>query len=273
METRLNKYLSESGVASRRGADRLVEEGRVTINGRAAVIGDKVRDGDTVAVDGKAVRPPEEDIILAYNKPRGVTCTEDRTDPSNIIDRIRYPVRIHTVGRLDKDSEGLILLTNNGDLANRIMRSKGEHEKEYIVTVDRDVTEEFIEAMSGNVPIIMMDGEVRITKKSRVRRIDDRSFGIVLRQGLNRQIRRMCDTFGYKVRKLVRIRVMNIELGDLEVGKYRSITAEEREELMRRLGLRWLCAGSSDPTSPPFWRSPAPNWAMITSPPRISNSA
>lgn len=238
METRLNRYLSECGASSRRGADRLVEEGRVRINGRVAVLGDKVSDGDAVEVDGKPVRPPEKDILLAFNKPRGITCTEDRSDPTNIVDYLRYPTRVHTVGRLDKDSEGLILLTNNGELANRVMRSKGEHEKEYVVTVDKEVTDKFLKAMSKGVPIVMADGEVRVTKKCEVTRVDDHTFRIVLRQGLNRQIRRMCESFDMKVKKLVRVRVMNIELGDLPAGRYRDLTDGERKELLEKLGLR-----------------------------------
>jgi 23S rRNA pseudouridine2604 synthase len=184
-------------------------------------------------VDGTEITPVTEDIMLVFNKPRGVTCTADRSDPSNVIDYIGYPKRIYTIGRLDKDSEGLLLLTNNGDLANEIMRSRAEHEKEYIVTVDRPITDEFIEGMSNGVPIL--DG--RITKKCEVRRIDSKRFRIVLRQGLNRQIRRMCEYFGYDVRRLVRVRIINIELGDLPQGRYRDMTSEERKELMRRLGL------------------------------------
>ena len=230
--TRLNKFIAESGAASRRGADRLVEEGRVTINGRAAVLGDKVFEGDEVRVDGKLATKRPTDIILAFNKPRGITCTADSGTGDNIIGFIGYPERIFTVGRLDRDSEGLILLTNNGELANQIMRSRGEHEKEYVVTVDRKITDDFIEGMSNGVPILG-----RVTKKCSVRQTGPKEFRIVLRQGLNRQIRRMCGHFGYTVTKLVRVRVMNIELGDLPVGKYRDLTEEERATLMKDLGL------------------------------------
>lgn len=230
--TRLNKFIAESGAASRRGADRLVEEGRVTINGRTAVLGDKVFEGDEVRVDGKLATKRPIDIILAFNKPRGITCTADAGTGDNIIDFIGYPERIFTVGRLDRDSEGLILLTNNGELANQIMRSRGEHEKEYVVTVDRKITDDFIEGMSNGVPILG-----RVTKKCSVRQTGPKEFRIVLRQGLNRQIRRMCGHFGYTVTKLVRVRVMNIELGDLPVGKYRDLTEEERATLMKDLGL------------------------------------
>ncbi len=231
--TRLNKFISEAGVASRRAADRMIEEGRVSINGRKAVVGDRVFDGDNVSVDGKPIEREEEDIILAFHKPRGITCTSNPEDEDNVIDYIGYPKRIYSVGRLDKDSEGLLLMTNNGELANQIMRSRSEHEKEYIVTVDKPVTKEFIKGMSNGVPIL--DG--RITKKCVVEKIGDDQFRIILKQGLNRQIRRMCEYFGYDVRRLVRIRVMNIELGDMKVGRYRNITKAEREELFRELGL------------------------------------
>ncbi len=225
---RLNKFISESGVSSRRGADRLIEEGRVSINGRVAVVGDKVCDGDDVRVDGEPISRSTSDIIIAFNKPRGITCTADAGDPDNIIDFIGYPERIYTIGRLDKDSEGLIILTNNGELANAVMRSRGEHEKEYVVTVDHDITERFIRDMSNGVKILG-----RITKRCKVTRVDDRTFRIVLRQGLNRQIRRMCGKLGYTVMRLQRVRVMNVELGDLPVGEYRDLTKEERDEICR----------------------------------------
>ena len=229
---RLNKFISESGAASRRAADRLVEEGRVTVNGRVAVLGDKVSEGDVVALDGKVLGRKQKDIILAFNKPRGITCTSSPDDPDNVIDFIGYPERIYSVGRLDKDSEGLLLMTNNGDLANSIMRSRAEHEKEYIVSVDRKVTDEFVRGMSSGVHILG-----RVTKRCLVERTGDKEFRIVLRQGLNRQIRRMCGHFGYTVFRLRRIRVMNVELGDLPVGKYRDLTDEERDELFRQLGM------------------------------------
>ena len=231
--TRLNKYISEAGVASRRAADRLIEEGRVTLNGRAAVVGDKVMEGDVVAVDGKQLKKEEEDIILAFNKPRGITCTSNPDDKDNVIDFINYPKRIYSVGRLDKESQGLLLMTNNGELANRIMRSRGEHEKEYIVRVNRPFDDKFIRGMANGVPIF----EDRVTKRCFVERISDDEFRIILKQGLNRQIRRMCEYFGYDVVRLERIRVMNIELGKLKEGCYRNITKQEREELFRLLGL------------------------------------
>lgn len=231
--TRLNKFISEAGVASRRAADRMVEEGRVSINGRTAVVGDKVFDGDTVEVDGKPVTKVEEDIILAFHKPRGIVCTSNPEDKDNVIDFINYPKRIYSIGRLDKDSEGLLLMTNNGELANQVMRSRGEHEKEYIVTVDRPIDKEFVRAMSNGVPIL----EDRITKKCFVEKTGEREFRIILKQGLNRQIRRMCEYFGYDVKRLVRVRVMNVELGDLKAGRYRDLSKKEREELFRQLGL------------------------------------
>jgi len=231
--TRLNKYISEAGVASRRAADRLIEEGRVTINGKPAVVGDRVYEDDIVSVDGKRISKEEEDIILAFNKPRGITCTSNPEDKDNVIDFIGYPKRIYSIGRLDKDSQGLLLMTNNGELANQVMRSRGEHEKEYIVRVDRPVTKEFIKGMSNGVPIL----DDRITKKCLVEKIDEDTFRIVLKQGLNRQIRRMCEYFGYEVLELKRVRVMNIQLGKLKEGRYRDITKAEREELFRQLGL------------------------------------
>ena len=230
---RLNKFISEAGVASRRAADRMIEDGRVTINGRRAVLGDRIMDGDKVAVDGKLISKVEEDIILAFHKPRGITCTSNLDDPDNIIDFIGYPKRIYSIGRLDKDSEGLILMTNNGELANSIMRSRGEHEKEYIVTVNRSITPEFIKGMSNGVPIL--DG--KITKRCFVEQLTDREFRIILKQGLNRQIRRMCEHFGYDVTRLVRIRVMNIRLGKLKEGRYRDLSKDERNELFLELGL------------------------------------
>lgn len=225
---RLNRFISEAGVASRRAADRMVEDGRVTINGRIAVLGDKVLDGDVVTVDGKPVSRKSADIVIAFNKPRGITCTSSPDDPDNVIGYIGYPERIYSIGRLDKDSEGLLLLTNNGDLANAVMRSRGEHEKEYVVTVDHDITDRFVRRMSEGVEILG-----RRTKRCEVEKLSDREFRIVLRQGLNRQIRRMCGSLGYTVVRLVRVRIMNIGLGDLPSGRYRDLTEEERSELCR----------------------------------------
>ncbi|MDR1404668.1 MAG: pseudouridine synthase [Candidatus Methanoplasma sp.] len=232
---RLNKFLSEAGVASRRGSDRIITEGRVTIDGRTAVLGDKViSPGNIVCVDGKEIKRIEEDVILAFYKPVGITSTSDHNDESNVVDFIGYPKRIFSIGRLDRDSEGLMLMTNNGDLADRIMRSRNEHEKEYIVRVNKDITKEFIREMSGGV--LLDDG--RLTKRCFVEASGPREFRIILRQGLNRQIRRMCEQFGYDVRNLKRVRVVNILLGDLKEGRYRDITKKEREELYTQLGLK-----------------------------------
>jgi 23S rRNA pseudouridine2604 synthase len=228
---RLNRFISEAGVASRRGSDRLIGEGRVTIDGRVAVLGDKVLPGMVVCVDGKSVSIEKEDIVLAFYKPVGVTCTSNSEDRDNVIDYIGYPKRIYSIGRLDKDSEGLILMTNNGDLANMVMRSRYEHEKEYIVTVDKDITPEFLGGMSSGVH--MTDG--RVTKECLVEMTGPREFKMVLRQGLNRQIRRMCEHFGYEVVKLLRVRVMNIKLGNLKPGKYRDISKQERQALYEEL--------------------------------------
>jgi 23S rRNA pseudouridine2604 synthase len=231
---RINKFLSEAGVASRRGSDRIVEEGRATVDGRVAVLGDKVFPENKVFVDGKEVKRVKEDIILAFYKPEGITSTSSPTDQDNVIDFIGYPKRIFSIGRLDKDSEGLLLMTNNGDLADRIMRSKNEHEKEYIVRVDRNITKEFIEKMCSGV--VLDDG--RVTKRCEAETMGPREFRIVLKQGLYRQIRRMCSQLGYEVRSLKRIRVVNITLGDLKEGRYRDISKMEREELYRQLGLK-----------------------------------
>jgi len=231
---RINKFLSEAGVASRRGSDKIIEERRAAIDGKVAVLGDKVFPGNKVFVDGKEVKRVTEDIILAFYKPEGITSTSSPNDENNVIDYIGYPKRIFSIGRLDKDSEGLLLMTNNGDLADKIMRSKNEHEKEYIVRVDKPVTKEFIEKMSSGV--ILDDG--RLTKRCEVERLSQKEFRIVMRQGLFRQIRRMCSQLGYEVKHLKRIRVVNITLGDLKEGRYRDITKMEREELYRQLGLK-----------------------------------
>ena len=191
METefiRINKFLSEAGVCSRRGADRLVEEGRVTIDGKVAVLGDQILPGQKVLVDGREVQREDEKILLAFHKPKGIVCTAEKREKNNIIDYLHYPKRIYPVGRLDKDSEGLILLTNDGELGNEILRARNFHEKEYIVTVNRPVTDEFLRGMAGGIPILDT-----ITRKCKVEKLDKRKFRIVLTQGLNRQIRRMCE--------------------------------------------------------------------------------
>lgn len=226
-EIRINKYLSEMGFCSRRAADKLIEQRRVTINGKVPEMGTKVTPDDVVMVDGKPVQNTNESFdYIAFNKPIGIVCTTDtRVEKDNIIDYINYPKRIFPIGRLDKPSEGLILLTSDGDIVNKILRSGNNHEKEYIVTVNRPVTADFIQKMSNGVPILDT-----ITKKCKVKAIDKFSFNIILTQGLNRQIRRMCEHLGYEVRKLKRIRIMNIHL-DMPVGKWRKLTAEEMNQL------------------------------------------
>lgn len=228
---RLNKYLSEAGVCSRRAADEHIEKGHVQINGEPAVMGQKVMPGDKVWFMGKPVRQKDKTVILAYNKPTGLTCTAAKSDPDNIFDHIDYPIRLQYVGRLDKDSQGLLLLTNDGDLSNAIQKSINNHEKEYRVRVNKTVTEDFLRKMSEGVPILDT-----VTKKCRVRKIDDRSFMIVLTQGLNRQIRRMCDCLGYRVVNLKRVRVCNIRLGNMRPGELRELTSEEERELRRIVG-------------------------------------
>ncbi len=224
---RLNKYLSEVGYCSRREADRLIEAGRVTINGKVPEMGTKVTPTDEVHVDGELITNTKEAFTyLAFNKPVGIVCTTDtRVEKDNIIDYINYHKRIFPIGRLDKPSEGLILLTDDGDIVNKILRASNNHEKEYIVTVDKPISQTFIERMSGGVPILDT-----VTKKCSVKKIDRFTFKIILTQGLNRQIRRMCDYLGYDVKTLKRVRIMNISL-DVPLGKHRELTKEEFKEL------------------------------------------
>lgn len=231
METRINKFLSESGYCSRRAADRLIEEGRVTINGKVPEMGTKVQPGDQVEVDGKAINKIEEEFVyIALNKPVGIVCTTDtKREPDNIVDFLNYPKRIFPIGRLDKPSEGLILLTNDGDIVNKILRARNNHEKEYIVTVDKPITKSFIQKMSSGVPILDT-----ITRECVVEPIDDRTFRIILTQGLNRQIRRMCEHFGYEVIRLKRIRIMNIQL-DTPEGEWRYLSKKEMDEMNQLL--------------------------------------
>lgn len=228
-ETRINKYLSEVGYCSRREADKLIDAGRVTINGVVPEMGTKVWPGDEVRIDNKPIKPQEEDFVyLAFNKPRGIVCTTDsRVEKDNIIDFINYPKRIFPIGRLDKYSEGLILLTNDGDIVNKILRARNNHEKEYIVRVNYPIDADFILRMSNGVPILDT-----ITRKCKVELIDDYSFRIVLTQGLNRQIRRMCEYLGYRVATLKRIRIMNVKL-NLPVGQWRELSAAELNEINR----------------------------------------
>lgn len=227
---RINKFLSEAGVCSRREADRKIENGEVAINDRVAVTGDKVLPDDKVYVNGRPVQKEEEMILLVLNKPAGIVCTAEKREKNNVIDFLKYPKRIYPVGRLDKDSEGLLLMTNNGELVNKIMRAGNMHEKEYIVTVNKPVTDSFVRGLAGGVPLVELE---TTTRKCKVEKIGNRKFRIILTQGLNRQIRRMCEYFGYRVEKLERIRIMNIKLGDLKPGEYREVTREEYEQLMR----------------------------------------
>ncbi len=222
---RINKYLSEAGFCSRRQADQLVEEGRVEIDGKKALMGEKILPGQLVCVDGERIEKEEEKILIAFNKPKGIVCTTGHYK-DNIIEYIGYPKRIYPIGRLDKDSTGLILLTNQGEIVNRILKASNYHEKEYEVTVNKDLTRAFLDGMANGVPILDT-----VTRKCKIKASGRRSFRIILTQGLNRQIRRMCDYFDYRVVSLKRIRIMNIELGDLEVGKYRDLTEEERAKL------------------------------------------
>ncbi len=218
--TRLNKYLSEVGYCSRRAADKLILEERIKINGVLPVMGQKVSSKDVIYIDGKQIQDTDkEHVYLAFNKPVGVVCTTDLRDKDNIIEYINYPQRIFPIGRLDKPSEGLILLTSDGDVVNKILRSRYNHEKEYIVTVDKLITPDFIKRMSSGIPILDT-----VTKKCNVEIITKFTFRIVLTQGLNRQIRRMCEYLGFEVVKLKRVRVMNIQLEDIPVGKYKLLT-------------------------------------------------
>ena len=226
---RINKFLSEAGVCSRREADRQVELGNITIDGKVAETGARVLPGQTVLFQGKKVSKEEEMILIAFHKPVGIVCTAEKREKNNVIDYINYPKRIYPVGRLDKDSEGLLLLTNNGDIVNKMMRSGNMHEKEYIVTVNRPVTESFIHGLANGVPLAELN---TMTRKCHVKQIGKKQCKIIFTQGLNRQIRRMCEYFGYRVEKLVRTRIMNIELGDLPVGTYRDVTTEEYRQLL-----------------------------------------
>ena len=228
--TRINKFLSEAGVCSRREADRQIEAGNVTIDGVVAETGSRVLSGQTVCFMGKPVTKEEEMILLAFHKPVGIVCTAEKREKKNVIDYINYPKRIYPIGRLDKDSEGLLLLTNNGEIVNKMMRSGNMHEKEYIVTVNKPVTDSFLRGLAGGVPLVELN---TTTRKCHVERVGKKQFKIILTQGLNRQIRRMCEYFGYRVEKLVRVRIMNIELGDLKAGVYREVTAEEYKQLER----------------------------------------
>lgn len=227
--TRINKYLSEVGYCSRRAADKLIDQGRVTINGQVPEMGTKIITDDEVRVDGELIsEPKEKPVYLAFNKPIGIVCTTDtKVEKDNIIDFINYPKRIFPIGRLDKPSEGLIFLTNDGDIVNKILRARNHHEKEYLVTVDKPITKNFLEQMQEGVPILET-----VTRKCEITEINKYQFKIILTQGLNRQIRRMCEYLDYRVKKLKRIRIMNVKL-DIPVGKWRDLTAAELKEINR----------------------------------------
>lgn len=224
---RINKYISESGICSRRAADDLVANGRVSVNGKIAEVGTKILDTDNVLINGKPIGTNVKKIYLAFNKPVLVTCTTDSRDPDNIIDFIGYKERIFPIGRLDKMSEGLIFLTNDGDIVNKILRSENENKKEYVVKVDSEVTKDFLDKISSGVNILDI-----VTKKCEAYKIGKYEFGIILTQGVNRQIRRMCEELGYRVKKLKRIRIMDIELGNLGVGKIRVLSKIEVKGLI-----------------------------------------
>jgi 23S rRNA pseudouridine2604 synthase len=227
----LNKFISSTGICSRREADRMIEAGRVQLNGTTAKKGNRVNSGDEVLLDGAPLKAKPKAVYLALHKPPGITCTTDRKDKSNIIDFLNYPERIFHIGRLDKASTGLIFLTNDGDIVNEILREQNEHEKEYIVTVNKPINASFVRRMSEGIPILGT-----VTKKCQVEKIGRQAFRIVLTQGLNRQIRRMCDYLGYDVVTLKRVRIMNVHLGGLKPGQWRYLMDEELKELRRHLG-------------------------------------
>ncbi|TAH68145.1 MAG: pseudouridine synthase [Anaerolineaceae bacterium] len=227
---RINKFLSDAGLCSRREADKYVEDGKVKINGIKAEIGSRVMPESKVTFFGKPVKNKEKRVLIAFNKPVGIVSTTSSKEPDNIVDFINYPSRIFPIGRLDKDSEGLILLTNDGDIVNSILRERYGHDKEYIVTVNKEINKEFVKQMSEGVPILDT-----VTKPCEITVIDKNTFRIILTQGLNRQIRRMCEYLGYRVTRLVRVRIMNITLGRLKSGTWRNVTFKEMEELNRLL--------------------------------------
>ncbi len=230
---RINKFLAETGITSRRGADKWIEEGRVTINGELATVGSKVEDGDSVCVDGKPVQREEKLVYIALNKPVGITSTTERHIEGNVVDFVNHPLRIFHIGRLDKDSEGLLLLTNDGDIVNEILRAENHHEKEYVVQVDKPLTDQFLKKMASGVEILDTK-----TLPCKVEKVSSHVFKIILEQGLNRQIRRMCSALGYSVRRLQRIRIMNIHLGNLKVGQWRDLTEKEQKELFKLLNYK-----------------------------------
>ncbi|KQS28384.1 23S rRNA pseudouridine(2604) synthase RluF [Dyadobacter sp. Leaf189] len=224
--TRINKFISETGYCSRREADKLIEQGKVTLNGKVAVLGDKASAADDVRVNGKLLKAKKAGVYIAFNKPVGITCTTEKNVKGNIIDYIRHKERIFPIGRLDKPSEGLIFLTSDGDIVNKILRAGNNHEKEYVVTVNKPITDGFIERMGAGVPVLGT-----VTRKCVVEKEGSFVFRVILTQGLNRQIRRMCEFLGYQVTKLKRVRIMNVTLDGLPVGKWRDLTEEEMAEI------------------------------------------
>jgi 23S rRNA pseudouridine2604 synthase len=227
---RINKFISEAGQASRRGADKLITEGRVTINGKRATIGSQVEPGDDVRVNGNQLFVARNNVYIALNKPVGITSTTEKGVKGNIVDLVNHPFRVFHIGRLDKDSEGLILLTNDGDIVNEILRSENQHEKEYVVSVDRPITPEFLKQMSEGVKILDT-----VTLPCKVEQLSKYDFKIILTQGLNRQIRRMCEALGYNVYRLQRVRIMNIQLDNLPVGQWRYLSKKEKAQLFQEL--------------------------------------
>jgi len=224
--TNLNKFISSTGMCSRRDAEKLIVAGRVTINGNITQLGNRVFDGDVVKVDGRALQAKPKTLYIAFNKPIGIVCTTDSKEKNNIVREINHPERLFPIGRLDKPSEGLIFLTNDGDIVNKILRAGNNHEKDYVVTVDQPITDDFIKKMSNGIPILDT-----VTQKCKVTKLSGKTFQIVLTQGLNRQIRRMCEYLGYEVTKLKRTRIMNVSLGNLEIGQWRELTEKELSEI------------------------------------------
>ncbi|MCF8239358.1 MAG: 23S rRNA pseudouridine(2604) synthase RluF [Saprospiraceae bacterium] len=261
----LNKYISETGICSRREADRLIEGGRVTLNGQPTRTGNRVSPGDIVRIDGKPLKAKPKTLYIAFNKPVGIVCTTDPKEPKNIISYIGHKERLFPVGRLDKPSQGLIFLTNDGNIVNKILRAGNQHEKEYIVTVDQPIRADFISRMSNGIPILGT-----VTKKCVVEQLSKTTFRIILSQGLNRQIRRMCEVLGYEVTKLIRIRIMNVELGNLPIGKYRELTPTENRELQRLIAHSSKTEEASMDQNKKKGSSPAPNRSARPTPPKRS---